>query len=280
MHKFTPAEVAEPSFDLAQLKIPQEELNRLSRYFSELREKIKQKKTIANAAAGKPHYYNEPNDSELMDEQKILTNQHYLSIAFNRGDLLSISSHITGNSRWLSWSLSSAVNRWIGMNPLVSKKILFCSNSDDSFKSAIISNNYLNTEEMMEFVSTRKALLLPEFIQARMLEICNPADAVTFVDSDYDKVKLAAYKKLGPLNYMDKMVSDPHAIIRRYAISILSPGDKRLASFINDRSGDIFCQALMKISPEHIPMMLGSSHLKKKRAKGILNQRLGGGAGA
>ena len=114
----------------------------------------------------------------------------------------------------------------------------------------------------------------------RILEICNPSDAVTFVSSDYDKVKLAAYKKLGPLNYMDTMIKDPHAIIRRYAISILSPGDKRLASFINDRSQDIFCQALMKISAEHIPMMLGSNHLKKKRAKNILNQRLGGGAGA
>jgi len=278
MHKFTPAEVADESFDLAQLKVPAEELTKLSKYFSALREKIRQQKTAANAAAGRSHYYNEPSDQEVLAEQKILTNQHYLSMAFSQSDLHSISGYITGNTRYLGWSVTSAVNGWIGMNSVLSKRILFNSGSDDTFKHSIVNNNYANTEELLGFVSDRKALFFPEFIQARLLEICNPADAVTFIDSDYDKVKLAAYKKLGPLNYMDKMVSDSHAVIRRYAISILSPGDKRLASFINDRSQDIFCQALLKISAEHIPMMLGSSHLKKRRAKEILNQRLAGSA--
>jgi hypothetical protein len=278
MHKFTPAEVADESFDLAQLKIPAEEMTRLSKYFSGLREKIRQKKTAANAATGRSHYYNEPSDQEVLAEQSILTAQHYLSMVFSRSDLSSISGYVTGNTRYLGWNVTSTVNSWIGMNSILSKRILFNSNSEDSFKNSIINNNYANTEELLGFISDRKALFFPEFIQARLLEICNPSDAVTFIDSDYDKVKLAAYKKLGPLNYMDKMVSDSHAIIRRYAISILSPGDKRLASFINDRSQDIFCQALMKISAEHIPMMLGSSHLKKRRAKEILNQRLTGSA--
>jgi hypothetical protein len=70
------------------------------------------------------------------------------------------------------------------------------------------------------------------------------------------------------------MIKDPHAPVRRYAINILSAGDARLASFINDRSADIFCQALQKIDAALIPMMLGSTHLKKKRAKEILNNRL------
>jgi hypothetical protein len=280
MHKFTPAEVADESFDLTKLKIPQEEMNRLHQYFLNLREKIRQQKTAANASAGKSHYYNEPNDSEIFAEQKVLTNQHYLSMVFHSTDLSTISSYITGNSRWLGWVLTSAINSWIGMNSVLSKRILFYPGSNETFKQAIVANNYINTEELLTFISNRKVLQLPEFIQARLLEICNPSDAATFVDSDYDKVKLAAYKKLGPINYMDAMVKDPHAIIRRYAISILSPGDKRLASFINDRSQDIFCQALMKISAEHIPMMLGSNHLKKKRAKNILNQRLGGGVSA
>ena len=276
MHKFTPAEVANEGFDLAQLRIPSAELVRIQRYFSELREKVRQQKTAANASANRSHYYNEPNDSEMMEAQKILTNQHYLSMAFSSSDLFTVSGYINGNSRWPSWVLTSAINGWIGMNSILSKRILFSSSSEVCFKQSIINNNYLNTEDLLSFITTKQILLLPEFIQMRILEICNPSDAVTFVSSDYDKVKLAAYKKLGPLNYMDTMIKDPHAIIRRYAISILSPGDKRLASFINDRSQDIFCQALMKISAEHIPMMLGSNHLKKKRAKNILNQRLGG----
>jgi hypothetical protein len=278
MHKFTPAEVADESFDLSQLKIPSDEFDKIRIYFDALREKIRKRKTAANAATGRSHYYNEPNDSEIMDEQTILTNQHYMSMAFNRNDLLSVSTYLTGNSRWIGWALSSRINSWIGMNPILSKKILFHSGSEETFKHNVINNHFIATEDLISFISTGKALELPEFIQMRLLELCNPEDAVKFIESDFDKVKLASYKKLGPLNYMEKMISDPHAVIRRYAISILSPGDKRLALFINDRSHDIFCQALTKISAEHIPMMLGSNHLKKKRAKGILNQRLGGGA--
>jgi hypothetical protein len=278
MHKFTPAEVADDSFNVSQLKIPPEELTRLSAYFYNLRDKIRQQKTAANAANNRSHYYNEPSDSEVMDGQTVLTTQHYLSMVFNRDDLLSVSSYITGNSRWLGWGLTSRVNGWIGMNSILSKKILFHSGSDETFKHNVINNHFIATEDLISFISSGKALELPEFIQMRLLELCNPEDAAKFIESDFDKVKLASYKKLGPLNYMEKMISDPHAVIRRYAISILSPGDKRLALFINDRSHDIFCQALTKISAEHIPMMLGSNHLKKKRAKQILNQRLGGGA--
>jgi hypothetical protein len=117
-------------------------------------------------------------------------------------------------------------------------------------------------------------LSFPSNIQARLLEICSPEDAKVFVDSDYDKVRLLAYQKIGPLSYLDDMVKDPHALLRKYAVRLLSPGDQRLASFINDRSQDVFIQALSKISVSLIPMMLGSSHLKKKRAKDILNQRL------
>ena len=70
------------------------------------------------------------------------------------------------------------------------------------------------------------------------------------------------------------MIKDPHALIRRYAVRLLSPGDSRLASFINDRSKDVFVQALQKISLSLLPMMIGSSHLKKKHVKEILNQRI------
>ena len=132
----------------------------------------------------------------------------------------------------------------------------------------------VQTEDLIESIRNKKALFFPSGIQERLLEICDPADAAVFINSDYDRVRLLAYQKIGPLSHLDDLIKDPHALLRKYAVRLLSPGDQRLASFINDRAQDVFIQALSKISVSLIPMMLGSSHLKKKRAKEILNQRL------
>ena len=159
-------------------------------------------------------------------------------------------------------------------NPSISKKLLFNSSTDENIRCFIINNNLVQTEDLIESIKNKSALTFPMPIQERLVEISEPEDAAVFVDCPYDKVRLLAYKKIGPLSHLDIMIKNPHALIRKYAVRLLSPGDQRLASFINDRSQDVFIQALSKISAALIPMMLGSSHLKKKRAKEVLNHRL------
>lgn len=280
MHSYTVNDVLAEGFNLSLLSVDDAELSRIKININNLRAKLESDKRAAAIKSGQNSNYIYLNDSEVLQAQTILTDKHYLSMVFSEALTAKISAIIYGDSAgarlWVSWVMSSAVNRFITLNPSLAKKALICPTTHVSVKHHIVNQSIIQTDELISFLGKETLNNFPEHIQMRVLEISNPEDCDKFLSSDYDKVKLAAYKKLGPLKHLDKMVSDPHAVIRSYAISILSPGDKLLAKFINDRSQYIFCEALQKISSEHIPMMLGSSHLKKKRAKEILNQRLAG----
>lgn len=278
MHSYTVNDVLADGFDLSLLSIEDAEYERLKKSFIALRLKLEAEKRAAATRSGQNPQYAYVNDSEILQAQQTLTDHHYLSMAFSKSAMSRISSMIygdtAGNRIWVSWVVSSAVNSWVMINPSLAKKILLAPSADESVKHFISNKSIVPIDVLIEFVKNGLVNSFPEHMQMRLLEVLNPEDCKTFLNSDCDKVKLFAYKKLGPLKYLDDLIADPHAMIRSYAISIISPGDKRLAKFIDDRSENIFCEALSKISSEHIPMMLGSRHLKKKRAKGILNQRL------
>ncbi len=272
MHTYTAKDVLDDSFDLKLLRIPEAELNKIRITFSRIRTSIEAQKRASNTKSS----YVWVGDDEALnaDGGVTITPAHYLSMVFNQDDLAAISTIISGSNRYTSWQLLSKINLWVTSNSSLAKKILFNSSTNDSIKANIVNRHLIQTSDLLEFSRSDAALQLPQFLQDRILEISSPEDAKIFLRSDWDKIKLSAYKKLGPISYLDEMIKDPHAIIRSYAINLLSPGDARLSSFINDRSHNIFCEALSKISPELIPMMLGSTHLKKKRAKEILNNRL------
>ena len=272
MHSYTVKDVLSDSFDLNLLRIPESELNKIRVTFNRIRLNIEAQKKASNTKSS----YIWVGDDEILnaDGGATITSAHYLSMVFSYTDLSAISTAISGSGRYISWQLVAKINSWVASNSSIAKKILFNSGTDNGIKANIVNRHLIQTSDLMDFARSESALQLPQFLQERILEISSPEDAKIFLKSDWDKVKLAAYKKLGPISYIDEMVKDPHAIIRSYAINLLSPGDARLANFINDRSQSIFCEALSKISPELIPMMLGSTHLKKRRAKEILNNRL------
>lgn len=271
MQRYTIQDVMDDSFDLSSLVISNEELSNLTATFSRVKSSLESlKRQQASNSQGRYIYVN---DSEILESQTALTTEHYLCMAFSSTALHNVSKALSGN-RWLSWQLTKSVVRWVGSNSSIAKKVLMNTRSDDSIRIGIINRGYLQIEDLLSLLQCGLATSLPQGVQSRILEVCDPSDAKHLIKSDFDKIKLNAYIKSGPLNYLDDMIRDSHVMIRRYAISLLSPGDARLALFINDRSQDVFCQALSKISPTLIPMMLGSSHLKKKRAKEVLNNRL------
>lgn len=269
MHSYTPSDVAADGFDLSGLSVSHEDAEALKVKISGIRSDLERKKK--NNSTHNAYYW--VSDGEVLDACDFLTDAHYLSMVFSDSFLNLLSTAITGN-RYSSWYLFSRINTWLAHNSSLAKKALFCPTTNQDIKSSIVNNNLVQIEELIESIQNKLALSFPSNIQERLLEICDPADAVTFVDSDYDKIRLLAYQKIGPLSHLDDLIKDPHALLRKYAVRLLSPGDQRLASFINDRSQDVFVQALSKISVGLIPMMLGSSHLKKKRVKDVLNHRL------
>jgi hypothetical protein len=276
MHNLTVNDALLDTFNPQLVQIDNKEYSRIWNNFSTIRSNLETKQRAANVAAGNPNRYVYVNSGDVLSQQTLLTEAHYISMLFNVNSFLLISGALQGNnnSRYMDWQLLENISSWLVSKPELAKKALFSKTTSDDIKTRIVSKNLINIEFLFESVKNRMILSLPVNMQSHALELCDPSDASIFLDSDYDKVRLAAYIKLGPVSNVDKMIKDPHAPVRRYAINILSAGDARLASFINDRSSDIFCQALQKIDAALIPMMLGSTHLKKKRAKDILNNRL------
>lgn len=269
MHNYTTSDVAADDFDLSTLAVSPDETKALGAKISAVRADLERKKKMASPGSN----YFWVSDVDVLDACSFLTDHHYISMVFSDRFLRDVSLAITAN-RDSSWYINSKISTWIAHNASLAKNAIFCPTTNHDIKSIIIGNNLVQTEDLIESIRNKKALFFPSGIQERLLEICDPADAGVFINSDYDKVRLLAYQKIGPLSHLDDLIKDPHALLRKYAVRLLSPGDQRLASFINDRAQDVFIQALSKISVGLIPMMLGSSHLKKKRAKEILNQRL------
>ena len=269
MHSYTASNVAADDFDLSKLTVSPDETKALQEKISTVRGKLELKKK--NNATNSSYYW--VSDVEVLDACSFLNDYHYISMVFSDQFLRDISQAVS-SSRYTSWYVYSRINGWLAHNSGLAKKALFHPSTGEEIKSNIVNNNLVQIDDLIESIQNKSVLSFPSNIQERLLEICDPADAVTFINSDYDKVRLLAYQKIGPLSHLDNMIKDPHALLRKYAVRLLSPGDQRLASFINDRSQDVFIQALSKISISLIPMMLGSSHLKKKRAKEVLNQRL------
>ena len=269
MHSYTASDVAADDFDLSLLVVPPDEVKAIHAKISALRADLEKKKR----STPPNNNYTWVSDGEILNACDFLTDSHYISMVFSHEYLTDISFAVS-SKRYSSWYVQNRLCNWLNINASLAKKVLFHPFVGEGIKSSIVINSLVQIEVLIESIRNKSVLSFPSNIQARLLEICSPEDAKVFVDSDYDKVRLLAYQKIGPLSYLDDMVKDPHALLRKYAVRLLSPGDQRLASFINDRSQDVFIQALSKISVSLIPMMLGSSHLKKKRAKDILNQRL------
>jgi hypothetical protein len=270
MHSYTPEQVAADGFDLNLIKMDETEIVELIARISKVRSDAEKKKRSGSAS----NSYVWVSDEEVINSCQFLNKFHYLSMVFYHDLCNRFSEAISGNGRYMSWYLGSRLGAWVSYNPVISKKLLLLSGTQEFLKFYIVNNNIVQIEDLIESIKSKAALSFPLRIQEQLLEMSDPADSITFIESDHDKIRLLAYQKIGPLSYLDEMIKDPHAMIRKYAVRLLSPGDQRLASFINDRSQDVFIQALSKISASLIPMMLGSSHLKKKRAKEVLNNRL------
>jgi hypothetical protein len=263
MHKFTVSDVIADGFDLNQLYPSNHDVVAICNKIDKIRARLSASPTKKWVT-----------EDDVLAECSFLTDQYYLSMIFSESFMSSVSASVTGSQRYKSWYLFRKISTWITRNNNIAPIAVFHSSTHETIKNDIIFNYLIDYNFILQSIKNKKILTLPATSQESVLESCDPEDAKVFTDSSFDKIRLLAYKKIGPISNLDVMIKDPHALIRRYAVRLLSPGDPRLASFINDRSKDVFVQALQKISLSLLPMMIGSNHLKKKHVKEILNQRI------
>lgn len=277
MHNYSVKDVLEDGFDLSLLKVSYDDNLKICDKITKIKEAIIARKKSSAAFNGRQYFY--ASDAEVLSESTFLTERHMLSMIFDNTFLDAISSvSAQYGGRYLSWHIiNTVVGSFITNNYELADKFMTWKGTNDLIKQYCVQHSIISHEKLISYIKNGGISALPESLQTLVLELCSPSDAAIFVDSDSERVRLLAFKKIGPLDNLDKMVKDPACLVRKYAVRIMAPKDERLALFISDRSCDVFSQALQKISIELVPMMLGSSHLKKRRIKDILAQRLEAG---
>jgi len=269
MHTFKIADVEADGFDFSLLKIAENEVADIAARFAEA-------KSAAEEAAKKinPNYYYVNSDT-IVRILNLNSEAITLSYLFQYESLMAVSRAIDGQGMtYPSWSLTHSIHDILRKNSKLAIKAFYCETTYTQFRDYIVSIGVLPVSDLLKIVKDKTILSLGEPCQQSLLELCDGTDAPIFFESDHEKIRLAAYKKHGPLLNLDTMISDTNWTIREYSISVLEPGDKRLASFISDKSLNVFCAALNKIDPGLMLMMVGSYHMKKPRAKEIVKQRL------
>lgn len=236
---------------------------------SKTREELLRQKTAAN----NQRTYTWVSDDEIFSVLGDIPDDIFIMLTFDKFFLHDLSQKVSSYSGY-SWYLTGKIGDWIARNDAVAKKAIFNEFVAEPIKNNIVRRCLISMEDLIEACKDKKILYLPQDMQERILELSNPEDANVFIESPFEKVRIKAYQKLGPIKHLDKMIEDSAAEVRLYAVNIISPRDQRLAKFVNDRSSRVFEVALSKIHNSLIPMMVGSNHLKKKRIKALLRDRM------
>jgi hypothetical protein len=264
--------ITEDTFDTKSL-LDNSFLNKKNEFLKKA--ELAREKALAQkmASSSNKNSYHWVSDDEVVSFLGVISDEIYLLMIFDKSFLLNLSQKVSSYTGY-SWVLTNMIGDWIAGNDSIAKKVLFNDMVADPIKNRIVLRCLISMEELIESSKDEKMLYLTQDMQERVLELSNPEDANIFTESAFEKIRIKAYQKLGPLKYIDKMIEDSSAEVRLYAVNIISPRDQRLAKLVNDRSCRVFEIALSKIHPSLIPMMVGSNHLKKKRVKSLLQQRM------
>ncbi len=275
MHKFTVSDVMIDGFDLSQLKVSANFKSKMVERIEKVRDTLINKKKVATK-----NNYAWVSDSEVFATGFDFNESVCLALLFDNEFAQAISKAATNyynnyyNASVSYFLISTVIKNFIANNLLLSTKFMLWPQTAQEIKNYSLTNSLLSQSLLISYVRSGEALKLSANIQFQLLEISSPEEAKIFVKSDSEKIRLAAYKKLGPIQHLDEMIKDPDCFVRKYAIRIMEPQDPRIATFIDDRSTDVYATALQKIHSDLLPMMFGSKHLKKERVKSILTERI------
>ena len=102
-------------------------------------------------------------------------------------------------------------------------------------------------------------------LQMIAVDICDIEDLKKLTKSPYDKVRLSAYKRLGPMQYIDEMLLDKSRHVRSCAAGWMPHGYEVPTKALSDRAYWSFAKILEKVSLLQIPMLLGNKKLSNNR---------------
>jgi len=212
-------------------------------------------------------------DSEILNVMKI-SDSDILKLIFNKSFYNSFMSALNLRNGF-SWSMNDKFFSFIKSNASISR-VVFLNSHISFLRDFIIMEGLMESSDLQNLVVSHKELTntMHKSCIIHLFDLMDQNFASHFVDHPTSDLRKAAYRKLGILNSIEKMIADPDAEIRLLAARALPYNDSRHERFINDRSSKVFTVSLSKIEKSKLPLLLGSSHLKKPRIKSILSARM------
>ena len=224
-------------------------------------------KKAQNPTYNNPYVY----DGDIL-ECVSFTEEDFVRIIFQKEVLNIWNQNING--RYMSWQLSNKMRDVISFNNMGESVWKFSENL--VFRSHTIYDGLIPQSLLEESIKNgeMQSIVADVSLVSYILDLVDASLAEKFLEIENTKIKIQAYKKIGIHSNLEKMIGDAHADVRIYAVACLPPKDQRLERLINDRSSRVFLQVAKKIDKNKLPLLLGSSHLKNKAIKKIINERI------
>jgi hypothetical protein len=259
LHSFTAQDVLKPDFDLSLLKFSEE-------YISDFVQRYEREKEAMVAELKKENRHHNPHWSSIV--LKIISNDipdnFTLSCIFDDTFILKL-RELTGDNYSESF-FDYYVQNICKQNRSLGDKVALHSKVEH-FKGMVLWRGLVSNSTVEKMIKSEFILKTFPYFQENIVTLYGSEEAKVFVKSEYEAVRLAAYKKLGPIRHIDAMLADKSAKIRLYTVQIMDFGDERLSLLINDSSKRVFAEVLEKISEKDLPLLIGNRFLKDKYIK-------------
>lgn len=133
----------------------------------------------------------------------------------------------------------------------------------------IQSGSFTNIEFINEVAKNKKGDL-----QVFAAHYCDLDTLKDIRKSRNSKVREIAYYRLGPIGYLDEMLSDKKKDVRIMGLKIAPINYDYISKMTGELSLEAFYYIVSKVKLDDIPLFLGNRNMKNRRIKHIVDRRM------
>lgn len=183
----------------------------------------------------------------------------------------STSYHAYLGSTYRKWYATDTIRRSLLLHPTRCGQLLEDSTVSD-VKLLILAGGFYNNISIFDKLADDS---LPD-VALSAIKFCSVSKAREKVKhSDY-KIRKAVFKRLGPVECLDDMLTDKSAAIRAEGVRLAPAGYDKLSKMTGEISRQVFEELVKKIHIDALPMLLGNRNIDKKRVQSVIDRRLQG----
>jgi len=187
-------------------------------------------------------------------------NEKDFEIIYNEHNALDKLTQIIVGSFFPIWGVRDIYFVLLERFPHHGERILTSNNSPFFLKSWVVSKGYYENISSIDFLILEKE----KNIRALGAKICDIEKCKNLIFDKEAAVRKIAYIRLGPVNYLDFMLKDKHAVIRSMGVGFAPMHYAKLNDLLDDSSQMVLNLLIDKVQYEKVPFLLGSRSLLKQ----------------